>query len=177
MVVYESLWGNTAAVARAIGEGLGPDTVVGRTSEISPEAAGEATLLVVGAPVHALSLPTAKSVASVANKPIEPGEVTPTTGHPLLRDWVSALPEAPYAAAAFDTRIGGILGHGGVSSLERRLKARGRKVLVRGEGFIIINQRAIQAPGSLLREGELARATAWGAHLASLAGLSPNLEG
>jgi len=175
MVVYESLWGNTGAVARAIAEGLGPDTIVGRTSEITPESAADATLLVVGAPVHALGLPTARSVASVAANLVEPGEVPPTTGHPLMRDWVAAIPQAAHAAVAFDTRIAGLLGRGGVSSLERRLRSRGRRVVQHGEGFIIINQRAIHASGSLLREGELARATQWGTHLASLVRVPPTV--
>lgn len=168
MVVYESLWGNTAAVARAIGDGLGADTIVGRTSEISPESAAEAELLVIGAPVHALTIPTAKSIASVSTKPLGPGEFPPTTHHMLLRDWIAAIPVAESHAAVFDTRIAGLLGHGGTSTLERLLKSRGRRPLAHGEGFIIVNQRAIHASGSLLREGELARATLWGSRLASL---------
>ena len=33
VVVYESLWGNTAAVARAIAAGIGPDARALSTSE------------------------------------------------------------------------------------------------------------------------------------------------
>ena len=38
IVVYESLWGNTAAVARAIAEGMGPDARALYTAEAGPEA-------------------------------------------------------------------------------------------------------------------------------------------
>jgi hypothetical protein len=86
-----------------------------------------------------------------------------------MRDWIAALPEAERPSAAFDTRIGGLLGRGGASTLERLLKSRGRRVVVRGEGFLIVNQREVHAAASMLREGELARATEWGVRLASLA--------
>lgn len=168
IVVYESLWGNTAAVARAIAEGLGPGTIVGSTAEITPDAAAEASLIVVGAPVHAMGLPTASSLASVANRTRWQGEIPADLDHPLMRDWIAALPEAELPAAAFDTRIGGLLGRGGASSLERLLKARGRRIVTRGEGFVIVNQREVHAAASMLREGELTRAAAWGATMASL---------
>jgi flavodoxin len=35
IVVYESYWGNTAAVARAIAEGLGPDARAISTGSLS----------------------------------------------------------------------------------------------------------------------------------------------
>jgi hypothetical protein len=43
MVVYESLWGNTAAKARAIAEGIGPGTRVlfEGTEGITPEDRGK----------------------------------------------------------------------------------------------------------------------------------------
>ncbi len=38
IVVYESHWGNTAAVARAIADGFGPEAQVLTTDEASPTA-------------------------------------------------------------------------------------------------------------------------------------------
>lgn len=168
MVVYQSLWGNTAAVARAIAEGIGPATRVGHTGEITPDVAGSATLLVVGAPVHALSLPTARSVKGVAARLVPPGEIAPDVGQPLMTDWLAALPYGEAPSAAFDTRLPGILGKGGTSTLERLLKSRGRRLVDRGAGFIVVNPREIQHHSSMLREGELANAIEWGAYLASL---------
>ena len=168
MVVYESLWGNTAAVARAIAEALGPGTRVGSTGDISPEVAATASLLVVGAPVHAMSLPTMRSLASVATRSIGPGEIPADVDHPLIRDWVAALPYGEGLAAAFDTRITGLIGRGGASTIERLLKGRGRRLVHQAGGFVVTNQREIHDTASMLREGELAKASQWGARLATL---------
>ena len=167
-MLYESLWGNTAAVARAIAEGIGPATRVGHTGEITPQEAANAALLVVGAPVHAMSLPTAGSLASVARRARTPGHLRADVDQPLLREWLAELPECTTPAAAFDTRIRGFLGRGGASTIERMLKARGLRLVDKGEGFIVLNQRAVREEGSMLKEGELARAHTWGAHLAQL---------
>jgi len=168
MVVYESLWGNTAAVARAIAESIGPGTRVGSTRDITPDVAATATLLVVGSPVHAMNLPTAHSLESVGARRVGPGEIPAEVDQPLMRDWIAELPYGDAPAAAFDTRISGLVGRGGVSALERLLKARGRRLIDRGTGFVVINRREIHQTASMLREGELARASAWGAHLVTL---------
>jgi len=168
MVVYESLWGNTAAVARAIADSIGPGTRVGSTGEITPEEAASASLLVVGSPVHAMNLPTARSLESVGTRQIGPGQIPADVYHPLMRDWVAELPYSDAPAAAFDTRISGLIGRGGVSALERLLKARGRRLIDKGAGFVVINRREIHETASMLREGELARASAWGARLVTL---------
>jgi len=168
MVVYESLWGNTAAVARAIADSIGPGTRVGSTGEITPEEAASASLLVVGSPVHAMNLPTARSLESVGTRQIGPGQIPADVDHPLMRDWVAELPYSDAPAAAFDTRISGLIGRGGVSALERLLKARGRRLIDKGAGFVVINRREIHEAASMLREGELARASAWGARLVTL---------
>ena len=57
-VVYESLWGNTAAIARAIAEGLGPGARAISTAEATPEALAGAGLVVAGSPRFAFRLPT-----------------------------------------------------------------------------------------------------------------------
>src|SRR4249919_1770864 len=59
IVVYESHWGNTEAVARAIADGIGPDARVLTTDEATPAIVGAADLVVAGAPVMAFSLPRA----------------------------------------------------------------------------------------------------------------------
>ena len=168
MVVYQSLWGNTAAVARAIAQGLGGDVIVGSTSQIAPNEAAEASLLVVGAPVHSMSLPTATSLKSVSTRPIAPGDIAAELDQPLLRDWIAQLAPATEPAVAFDTRMAGFLGRGGTTTIERLLKARDRRIVEKGHGFTIVNQRPAHECASVLREGELARATEWGAHLAVL---------
>lgn len=167
-MVFQSLWGNTGAVARAIAEGLGPDAVAGHTGEIDPVEAAASGLIVVGAPVHAMSLPTAQTLRGVASRPVPAGDLPPDVDQPLIRDWIAQLPERPAHAAAFDTRIKGFVGRGGASTIERLLTGRGCRLVAPSEGFYVTNRRAVHEAASMLREGELQRAAAWGAHLASL---------
>jgi hypothetical protein len=115
-----------------------------------------------------MNLPTARSLESVGARRIGPGEIPADVDQPLMRDWIAELPYGDAPAAAFDTRISGLVGRGGVSALERLLKARGRRLIDRGTGFVVINRREIHQTASMLREGELARAAAWGAHLVTL---------
>lgn len=169
LVVYESLWGNTAAIAHAIAEGIGPNARVAHTGEIAAADVVNVALLVVGAPVHALSLPTAASKASVATRKLAPGDIKPELEQPPVRDWIAALPTGQGAAAAFDTRIKGPLGHGGASRIEKLLAGKGLRVVHDAQGFQVTNEKNPKSQGSMLREGELERAREWGAKLATLA--------
>ena len=69
VVVYESLWGNTAAVARAIAEGIGPDASALTTDAATPDVVEGADLIVAGAPVLGFSLASEKMRQSVAALP------------------------------------------------------------------------------------------------------------
>src|SRR6476620_2746391 len=51
VVVYESFWGNTAAIARAIAEGMGPEATAMTTDEATAEVVSGAYMIVAGAPV------------------------------------------------------------------------------------------------------------------------------
>jgi flavodoxin len=77
VVVYESVYGNTAAVAQAVAEGLRA------LGEVDVRAVGdesvEADLIVVGAPTHAHGLPS-----SMTRKAIEAAaEEAEVKGNPL----------------------------------------------------------------------------------------------
>ena len=69
IVVYESYWGNTAAVARAIAEGIGPDARAMSTSEAKDDALIGVGLIVAGSPIVAFALPTEKARRDMAAKP------------------------------------------------------------------------------------------------------------
>ena len=69
VVVYESHWGNTAAIARAIAEGLGPGSQALSTQEASGAALADVQLVVAGAPVLGFRLPSDTFLASIANNP------------------------------------------------------------------------------------------------------------
>jgi hypothetical protein len=169
LVVYESLWGNTAAIAHAIAEGIGPDTRVGHTGEIDPADAVDVGLLVVGAPVHAFNLPTTATKASVATRHVAPGDLAPDLDQPPVRDWIAQISSGMGIAAAFDTRVRGPFGKGGANRIEKLLAEKGFRVLHDAQGFLITNEKNPKEQASMLREGELARAKAWGATLGSLA--------
>ena len=74
IVVYESHWGNTAAIARAIADGLGPEARALTTDEATRAALEGVDLIVAGAPVMAFRLPTEGTLESLANKPAKDGK-------------------------------------------------------------------------------------------------------
>ena len=98
IVVYESHWGNTAAVAWAIGEGIGPETEVLTTDAVTPAQLDAADLVIAGAPTMAFRLPTDAMLKHVADDPKAP--VPGDVSHPSLRSWLEALPEGPTAVSA-----------------------------------------------------------------------------
>ena len=86
IVVYESHWGNTASVAKAIAEGFGPEAEVLTTDEASPAAVADADLIIAGAPVMAFSLPSDKMLATIAGDAKAPSP--PDLSHPSMRSWL-----------------------------------------------------------------------------------------
>lgn len=158
IVVYESHWGNTAAVARAIAEGIGPGARAVPTDEAVGRELVDADLVVAGAPVMMFSLPgeSARDKVAVDRK----APVAPDVSHPMLRTWLEGLPTARRAkAAAFDTRLRWTP-RGAVGSIERKLREAGYDVVTKGKGFVV------QGTYGPLRDGELDRARAWGHELA-----------
>ena len=56
MVVVESMWGNTRAVAEAVASGLGEEVSVVEVAQAPTQVPPEIDLLVVGGPTHAFSM-------------------------------------------------------------------------------------------------------------------------
>jgi hypothetical protein len=165
VVVYESHWGNTATIARAIAEGIGPDARAMNTDEAVRAAIADADLIVAGAPVIAFQLPSEgmrKQIAADADKAPTPPDVS----HPLLRSWLDALPEGHGRAAAFETRIWWSP-RGATGTIEGKLKRAGYRPVAKAERFIVAG-----AYGPL-RDGELERARQWGAALRQTMGSRP----
>jgi hypothetical protein len=107
VVVYESIYGNTRAVAEAVADGLGGADVM--PVHAAADAALDADLLVVGGPTHMHGLTTTRSRRMAADAVHEDGgaHVEPgATEEPGLRAWLRDLPHRDGAdAAAFDTRL------------------------------------------------------------------------
>ncbi len=154
VVVYESLWGNTAAVARAIAEGLGLGAQALSTAQAVPEVVADADLVVAGGPVFAFHLSTDHARGSIRAHP-EPGAPAPDWSHPSVRSWMEALPVGAGQCAAFDTRVRGPFGRGAPTVAEG-LQAKGYQLVAPPEGFIVTGKFGP------LREGELDRARQWG---------------
>ena len=165
IVVFESHWGNTAAVARAIAEGLGPEARALPTSEATPKVVAEADLVVAGAPVMAFGLPSDAMVANSARDPKAP--VPADVAHPTLRAWLEGLPCAygtsRTRAAMFETRLWWSPG-GATRGIASRLRNAGFSTVAPAQKFIV---KGAYGP---LREGELERARAWGMELAAISG-------
>ena len=130
VVVYESHWGNTAAIAQAIADGIGSGTRALNTDEASREALAGVDLIVAGSPVIAFALPRDGSLNQIAKD--EKAPVPPDTSHPLLRTWLHNLPVGRGFAAAFETRIWWSL-RGATGTIESKLRESGYERLLPGE--------------------------------------------
>ena len=161
VVVYESHWGNTAEVARAIASGIGPDTPVLATDEATGPALAEADLIVAGAPVIAFRLATDSMRERIAED-ADDAPSKPDLAHPSMRDWLERIPAGNGLSAAFETRIHWSPG-GATGAIEHGLQAAGYRRVAKGHKFFVTGN---YGP---LRDGELEAARAWGAGLAQAA--------
>ena len=156
VVVYESHWGNTAAIARAIAEGIGEEARVLSTDEATGPALADVDLLVAGAPLMAFHLPSDRMKESIASA----GSKAPAPSHPFLGTWLETLPPGHGAAVAFETRLRWSPG-GATAAIERGLKRAGYRTGTKAGKFI---DSGSYGP---LRDGEVERARRWGAELRS----------
>jgi hypothetical protein len=165
VVVVESMFGNTEAIARAVAEGLSAQFVVDvvRVCDAPSVIADDVQLLVVGGPTHAFGLTREGTRLAARDQGAKP-----STGVEVgLREWLGRLQprSAALVAAAFDTRIkkAGVPGSAARGAM-RRLRGLGLRAAARPTSFYVAG---IDGP---LLEGERARARDWGSHLAANAG-------
>lgn len=149
LVVYDSQWGNTEAIARAIGEALGAETRVERASVLTPSDLAGLGLLVVGSPTQ-------------GGRPL--ASVTKLLGG-LSRDALTST-----HAAAFDTRLPvaergfalrllmRTIGYA-APKITKALEAKGAQLVVPPEGFLVEDK---EGP---LKPGERERAALWAASM------------
>lgn len=149
LVVYDSYFGNTEKIARAVSAALegGAEVRALRAEEAAPEQLQGLDLLVVGSPTRAFTF-SEKTKLFLAR--------IPAGGLQGVR------------VAAFDTRMlpadvknavytffSGIFGYA-AAKIARRLVKKGGTLAVPPEGF------AVTGGEGPLKEGELERASAWG---------------
>jgi hypothetical protein len=160
VVVYESLWGNTASVARAIAEGIGPDSSALTTGEAVGTAIEGADLIVAGAPLLGFNLPTEDMRATIAKGGNTP---PPDLSHPSMRSWLASVPAGSGRCCGFETRIWWSPGSS-AKKISESLRSKGYSAAGKDERFIVTGK---YGP---LKEGELERARRWGARLADSLG-------
>jgi hypothetical protein len=162
VVVFESLWGNTAAIARAIAEGIGPVAQVLATDEATADVVADADLIVAGAPVLGFSLPSDTIRNSIATGEKD-APTRPDLSHPSMRAWLAALPPGHAGSAVFETRFRWSPG-GATGAIGSGLKRAGYRPVAKAQKFLVTGK---YGP---LADGELERARHWGETLAEAVG-------
>lgn len=184
VIIYESMFGNTHAVADAIAEGLRTEGVRAE-GEVTVVSAADAEktdltdvdLLIVGGPTHAHGLSRLSTRKSAVQKAetshgrlrAEPGAAEEHGLRTVLDD----LPEGGHggrdgdgakhpAAAAFDTRVSGpaLLTGRASRTIAKRLRKRGYESAATPASFLVDKK-------DNLLDGEIDRAVAWGKSLAA----------
>ena len=138
LVVYDSIYGNTEQIAKAIGEAIPGEVQVQRMDQVTPAAIETVDLLFLGCPTHG-SLPS-EAALSLLEK----------VGPPARKD---------AKAATFDTRLTwGFLKRWGFAApqMADMLKEKGWTLVGTPGGFFVKGLR--KGP---LKKGEAERATAW----------------
>jgi flavodoxin len=152
IIIYDSQYGNTKAIANAIAEGAGANETinVSETDSLSADQLSGLNLLIAGAPTQKF------------------------TATPAVKDFINNLPNKSLKnvkVATFDTRIDldtiksstlrYVVKKGGYAAkpLLKRLKKKGGEPVENPMGFMVLDQ---EGP---LKTGELERATEWGKKL------------
>ena len=137
LIVYDSVYGNTEKIARAVAEAITPsyEVKVLQAGEANPSELASTDLLIVGSPTHA-------------------GRPTPA-----IQDLLNKVPKLQgINIAAFDTRITtklvGVFGYA-AGRIAGNLKRKGGTLIVSPEGFFVTGNKGP------LKEGELERAAGW----------------
>jgi hypothetical protein len=159
LVVYESMFGNSETIARAVAEGLGGafDVTVADVAGI-PDPTGT-DLLVVGGPTHAFGLSRPATRAEAAKQ----DGVRPGAAEVGLREYLAVCPTLTgLAAATFDTKVDKRLLPGSAArNAYHRLSGLGCRMVLPAETF-----RVGGTPGPLVA-GEADRARRWATELAA----------
>lgn len=167
VVIFESMYGNTHAVADEIGQGLlDVGTVqLGIIEDVPPADIIGADLLVVGGPthMHGLATPSSRQAATAAAEKDPDLNLDDDASGPGLREWLKNLPAGQGGtSAAFDTRLDkpALFTGSAAKAIAKRLRRKGFEPLADPESFLVAD-----SAGPLL-DGELTRARHWGERLA-----------
>ncbi len=142
LIVYDSVYGNTEKIAKAIGGAITGEVKMVRVGEVNSSELKTIDLLIIGSPTQG-------------------GRPTPA-----IRDFLDKVPEASLKGinvAAFDTRIPtklvGVFGYA-AGKIAGSLKTKGGTLILSPEGFFV---KGTEGP---LKEGELEHAASWAKEIA-----------
>jgi flavodoxin len=137
LIVYDSVYGNTEKIARAVADAIAPsgEVKVVQAGEANPPELESTDLLIVGSPTHG-------------------GRPTPP-----VQDFLNKVPKLQgINVAAFDTRsqakLAKVFGNA-AGRIARNLEKKGGNLIASPEGFLVTGTKGP------LKEGELERATGW----------------
>ena len=169
LVLYESMFGATRAVAQAVAAGLesaGPVQLVEVTQFVDAPGRGalppDVTLLVVGGPTHAFGMSRPGTRADAERK------YGPTISRTGVREFLEHV-ELPSGllVGAFGTKLSSPLSGSAARSIAHRLRRLGGRLAMPPQDFFV--------PGtSGVEEAQLEVARVWGARLATAASLQPD---
>ena len=160
LVVYESMFGNTEQVARAVADGLAEHLdvqvlEVGQAPAVIPDPLD---LVVVGGPTHAFSMSRPGTREDARRQGATGGD--PQTG---IREWLARLRASthPVRVATFDTKVQKVrhLPGSAARAAAKAVRKLGYASVARAESFYVFD---VKGP---LVEDELRRARAWGERL------------
>jgi flavodoxin len=137
LIVYDSVYGNTEQIAKAIGGATTGDVKVARVNEVDPAHMEPVDLLVVGSP-------------TLGGRPTQP-----------IQEFLDRIPPSSVKGvkvASFDTRYAGkfvkIFGFA-AEKIADNLAAKGANLIAPPAAFVVTGKKGP------LKEGELERAAGW----------------
>lgn len=160
LVVYESLFGNTEQVARAVTTGLSKhlDVEILEVTQAPETITDLLDLIVVGGPTHAFSM-TRPATREDAFKQ----GATQGSREVGIREWLAHLHAGPHSelVATFDTRVEKVrhLPGSAAKGAAKAARGLGYSSAAKSESFFV---EGVEGP---LLDGELDRAQAWGERL------------
>jgi len=167
VIIYESMYGNTHAIAEAVGRGLAPEHEVRvvPVADATPELLDGAALVVAGGPTHVHGMSRARSRQAAVEAAHKDGSglaLEPHAQGPGLRDWFGTVGQIRGGGAAFDTRIDGPAMVTGRASkaIAKLLGRHGLTEIAPSQSFLVTKDNH-------LRPGEEDRAEQWGRELAA----------
>jgi flavodoxin len=161
LVVYESMFGNTEQVARAIAKGLSQhgDVQLVEVTEAPPEVTEPVDLIVLGGPTHAFSMTRESTRRDAFTQGATQGSTV--VG---VREWLEKQQRGRHLqlVATFDTKVDKVRHLPGSA-------ARGAANAAHKLGYKTADKPMsfyVQGVSGPLLDGELGRAQAWGERLA-----------